>query len=162
MSAHFELFADCQSVAEWITPHDDRLIKLTGKQPPVDAGNLREEWVLEPSEVGSLLIAIKSLLVPATVNSRVNPRYDVSDRSMPGTGTLALEFDNPEDAAMCLPVNGETLVFNRNETIAHAAIARCSKVAALAVICMADSVDGEIVDFAVQPIRQDISLALLR
>lgn len=152
MSEHFDRISSCEQITEWITPQDDRLVKVTGLKPPVDANTLREEWDIERAEIPELLTVIKRLLVPEALTDRVDTRFDVAEFGENTLGTVALVFKDQTDWQKCLPLSEHTLAFDRDGARGNAALAVCGQIAGLAVMAMEVYDEGEL-DFAVQPVR---------
>lgn len=154
MSEHLFRISSCEQITEWITPQDERLVRVTGLTPPVDARTLREEWRLKKAEIPELLFAVKRLIVPTPLEDKVFASFDTSTWGDDASGTIGFTFANYEDWRQCLPANEQTVAFDRNGARGNAAIAVCGQTAGLAVMAM-EFVAEEELDFAIQPIRQD-------
>jgi hypothetical protein len=154
MSDHFSKISSCNEITEWLTPRDERLVRVTGLKPPIDAKTLREEWSVQKSEITNLLSVVKRLIVPETLAGKVEANFGLSSYGDQPTGTIALLFEDQEDWRKCLPVSDNTLAFDRNGARGNASIALCGEAAALAVMAMEFFDECEL-DFAVQPIRQE-------
>jgi hypothetical protein len=158
MTSHMDRFEKAGQVKDWFTPRDPRLVELSGMAAPVDAKLLREQWHVDRSQVDSLLDIVKFLIVPSSVK-RVLPQLtsNAHFNDDPFVGTIVFEFDDDSDADLCLPRTPETKIFENHRIgiIGHASIALCEGNAALAVINMPFSGEGN--DILVEPIREDFA-----
>lgn len=158
MTSHMERFERAGHVREWLTPRDPRLVELSGMAAPVDANSFRERWQVDRSQVKSLLDIVQSLIVPVSIRG-VSPQITSNGHfnEDPFHGTIVFEFEDDADANLCLPRTPETKIFENHRIgiIGHASIALCEGNAALAVINMPFSSEGN--DILVEPIREDFA-----
>ena len=150
MSEILSRLAGCKQVTEWLNPCDSRLVAATGESSPNRGANIREEWWIEKHEFSLLALAVKRILVPRSIGSRVLA-LTTGDVDY---NRVVLRFEEPDDWSACFPTEDGTQIFTNQEAeVTWAAVGLCDAVLGLAVFAQKN--DGE-VDARIQPVPDEV------
>lgn len=164
MSEQLERFASCEQITEWVKPNDTRFINTFGQVPKANWQRLRQSWEVnwstwfrDRSVYRKWIDPVQRLLVPMALHDTVKVQLGVDG---PSHAYMAIDFENTDNWAQCMPVDESTNVMNSESkldglTKFHMAVALCGKTAGLTVIAMEfknEELWGVDQDFSIHPV----------
>ncbi len=139
MSDIVERLVKSERISEWVDPYDQRLVDLTGEEPPADGGEFRELWeVTDVSEQEIVAREVGRLLIPEDVqlNGSVDIAFtnEIFGHDMgEGVGNVVARFANRSDWSSVFPTD-RAVIFSRNDgRTAWGAVGLCGSLIGLAV-----------------------------